>query len=411
MHPFHDTGIVSSLLQLLVAMRCQRFAMTLVEWLVVVVCVGILLGLLLPAINIQRRPPRRHQCAAHLRNLALAAIQYENANGEFPGYVMDFGTWNAGQTPMDPSNPEADPSDLVRHRKIGTWAVAILPWLDAQPTYEHWTDDRFPIAFSGSQSMPLSSGESGEGFAMLAAPNLAIYQCPANPCGDATHGRNSYICNAGMYHRGPGGAPAWQIDRAGVLVTIDFARSMAKANGVFNNKVSAIDVAGNSVSVGPAVSLADLTDGQAYTMLFSENLQAMPWHRAGLIDAQDLVVAEGSSQLLFEETSRYTQGMVWHFEDRSVENALAVNPVHRINGPPSGKDVFVQRMNARNAPHLARPSSAHIDGVNAAMADGSTRFISSTTDYRIYQALLTPNGERSDVPFPEFEFSDDSLWQ
>lgn len=392
-------------------MHCRRFGMTLVELMVIVVCVGILLALLIPAID-RRNPHRRNQCSTQLKNLALAAIQYENAKGEFPGYVMDFGTWNAGDLPSDPSDPEADTSTLVSHRKIGTWAVALLPWLDAQPTYEHWTHDRFPIVFGGSASMPLSTGRAGNGFTTLAAPNLAIFQCPENPCSDdVTHGRNSYVCNAGMYHRGPDGESTWKIDRAGELVTIDFARSMATPNGVFNNKVPAIGIDRAPVSVGPNVTLAEFTDGQGYTMLFSENLQAMPWHRAGLIDAQDLVIGDPADMVRYQESCRYTQGMVWHFEAGGVDGVAEVDPVHRINGAPPREDVLDLRMTASNAADLARPSSAHVDGVNVATADGSTRFISETIDYRVYQALLTPSGNSSDVPQPEFVLSADSLAQ
>ncbi|MGI9469418.1 MAG: DUF1559 domain-containing protein, partial [Rubripirellula sp.] len=51
---------------------------------------------------------------------------------------------------------------------------------------------------------------------------------------------------------------------------------------------------------------------------------------------------------------------------------------------------------------LARPSSAHRTGVNAAFADGSTRFIDENIDYRVYQALMTPSGKTSSVPYPRF---------
>jgi hypothetical protein len=43
------------------------------------------------------------------------------------------------------------------------------------------------------------------------------------------------------------------------------------------------------------------------------------------------------------------------------------------------------------------------------MADGATRFIRETIDYRVYQALLTPDGNLSDVPLPTFKLSDDSF--
>lgn len=391
-------------------MRCQRFGLTLVELLVIIVCVGILLGLLLPAVS-HDRGHRRNQCSTNIKNLSLAAIQYQGTRERFPGFVEDYGVWTVGAKPTDPSDPNADTRTLVSHRKIGTWAVAILPWLDAQPTYEHWTDDRYPIAFGGSRLWPLSNGEAGNGYTSLAAPNIAIFQCPANPLSEATHGRNSYICNAGMYHRGLQGESSWKIDRAGEPVIIDLARSMAKANGVFNNKFAGRGADGAPVAVGPGVTIADFKDGQGFTILFSENLQAMPWHRAGFIDADDLVVTDQSNEVRYPETSRYAQGMVWHFEDGNVDGVAAVNPAHMINGVSPGQDVFIQRMNAQNAADLARPSSAHVEGVYVGMADGSTRFLRDTIDYRVYQALLTPHGEHSDVPQPEYILSDDALFR
>jgi len=66
-------------------------------------------------------------------------------------------------------------------------------------------------------------------------------------------------------------------------------------------------------------------------------------------------------------------------------------------------------MSAGNAADLARPSSAHVDGVNVSMADGGSRFIADSIDYRVYQALLTPRGKSSDVPWPEFVLQGESL--
>jgi hypothetical protein len=66
-------------------------------------------------------------------------------------------------------------------------------------------------------------------------------------------------------------------------------------------------------------------------------------------------------------------------------------------------------MDGTNLTDLARPSSAHTDGVNTGMADGGTRFILDSIDYRVYQALLTPRGKSSDVPWPEFILDDDAF--
>lgn len=373
-------------------MNARRCAMTLVELLAVIFCVLVIFSLLIPAID-HHKPHRRNWCATQIKNFALASIQYENTKGRFPGYVEDFGTWTAGDVPTDPAILTADPSQRRTHRKIGTWAVALLPWLDAQPTYEHWTQDRFPVVFSSSPELPLSSGGSGDGFAAMAAPNLAIFQCPSDPLkGDYSHGRNSYVCNTGMYHRQDG------------KTVVGFAESMTAANGVFNNKFAGLDRSGQPVPVGPPVTLNDFPDGQSYTMLITENLQAMPWHRAGLIDAADLLVVSGKAEIDYQPTSRFTTGVVWHHEDDALgTGAEVVKPVHRINGAPAGGDRYSLTMTTGNAADLARPSSAHTaNGVNMGMADGSTRFVSETIDYRVYQALLTPDGAASDVPMPSF---------
>ncbi|MEM6779736.1 MAG: DUF1559 domain-containing protein, partial [Planctomycetota bacterium] len=99
-------------------------------------------------------------------------------------------------------------------------------------------------------------------------------------------------------------------------------------------------------------------------------------------------------------------GLVWHWEDEDDESpAPDVNPLHRINGG----DALTTTMTARNASSLARLSSAHAEGVYAATADGGTRFLTESLDYRVYQALLTPNGAKSNVPDPGYVLEADAL--
>lgn len=400
-------------------MKTNRSGFTLVELLVVITIIGILMGLLIPAVNAARETARRNQCSTQLKNLALAAIQHENAKGELPGYVQVYGFYSGTTDPSDPTMTTA-PSP---HVKLGTWTVALLPWLDAQPTYEHWTEDRYPIVDGAGGELEPTSGDAGTGFHQLAAPNLAIMQCPSNPNSDSDNGRNSYVSNNGA-HLVTGTATDPTLAQ--------FALSMERPNGAFNNKHQGVQTGSPAAytPTGPKVRLDDFKDGQGNTILFSENVQAMPWNRPGFYNAAGVTPASGG-EVAYTTTSRFTQGMVWHYADPDAASTAAGmtaawnqlgtgTPVppnaiankYRINGGKEdgvSEDIFVLRMNATNADDLARPSSAHTDGVNTGMADGGTRFIASSINYRVYQALMTLRGKASAVPWQEFVLDDDAF--
>lgn len=418
-------------------MKRTHSGFTLVELLVVITIIGILMGLLIPAVNSAREVARRNQCSVNMKNLALAAVQYENTKGTLPHWVNKYGYF-------DPSGTGAggpDPSDLGNfsgtvpaHVKVGGWGVAMLPWLEAQPTYEHWTQDRYPVVNNGAGDLEGSSGLSGDGFHELAAPNLAIFQCPSNPVSEGSHAKNSYVTNNGMSSiRTTSGHTSGS---PGTAVST-FIPSQKKANGVFTAGYRGLNSAGSALQpVTTSPTLDDLKDGQGFTLLFSENVQATPWHRPGFLNGLsggavvDLAPVSGED---ISETppliySRYSNGLVWHYEDKKYVDLNAIpapntpmspagTPVfevfkqHEINGGGTSvqEDIFnlVMDDNVWDAPSLARPSSAHVDGVNAGFADGATRFVTQSVDYRVYQALLTPRGKSSDVPWQEFVLTDE----
>lgn len=350
-------------------------------------------------------PSRRNQCSVRLKNLALAAIQHEDTHGHFPGFVQSFGRWDSVDG-IDPIDPNADRATLATHHKVGPWTVALLPWLDEQPSYEHWTVDRYPIATGGSDAYPLTKGfqsESkmvGRGYHASISKTLANFVCPDDPLSQAP-GENSYICNAGVHHQDRRGQTRWSYERPdGTVVQVDIASSMGAGNGDFNNKLESIDSSGNPIPIGPKVTFADLRDGLSYTALFSESLYAHPWYVAGFSSAEDLVVVP-DEPIRWPEGSRYTHSMVWHFADDHDTSVPPVLAIHRINGVPPSTDKMSLRLTQKNAPDLARPSSAHANGVNMSFADGGTRFISESIDYRVYISMLTPDSENSFQPAEE----------
>jgi prepilin-type N-terminal cleavage/methylation domain-containing protein len=114
------------------AQRKQGF--TLVELLVVIAIIGILVALLLPAIQAARESARRSQCTNNLKQIALAMSNYENTTQVFPPGRMgadcsDYG----GLTSTNPNNPLFR-GDMGRQSTSGF--VMILPYLELQQLYD-----------------------------------------------------------------------------------------------------------------------------------------------------------------------------------------------------------------------------------------------------------------------------------
>jgi prepilin-type N-terminal cleavage/methylation domain-containing protein/prepilin-type processing-associated H-X9-DG protein len=104
----------------------SRSAFTLVELLVVIAIIGVLVALLLPAVQAARESARRTQCSNHLRQLGLATLGYNDTTGRFP---------HGGYTDSTTSNcPPAE------GRSCWTWAYHALPYMEQKPLYDEASD-------------------------------------------------------------------------------------------------------------------------------------------------------------------------------------------------------------------------------------------------------------------------------
>jgi len=106
-------------------MRRKRFSpkgFTLVELLVVIAIIGVLIALLLPAIQAAREAARRSTCANNLKQIGLAALNHETAHGSLPSAGWGF-AW------------VGDPDRGFGKTQPGGWVYSLLPFLEKEEIY------------------------------------------------------------------------------------------------------------------------------------------------------------------------------------------------------------------------------------------------------------------------------------
>jgi len=168
----------------------RKTAFTLVELLVVIAIIGILIALLFPAVQAARESARRAMCLSHIRQVGLAALQFEDARGHLP-------PGNLGPTP--PRNVTRNRQVNERDHQLIGMIPFLLPYLEQTNVYATIGSDMLDIDAEPFKQIWILNFDTVE----AATAEISLLHCPSNEHGRGSRGTLMFV-NAYYNAKGQG---------------------------------------------------------------------------------------------------------------------------------------------------------------------------------------------------------------
>ena len=330
----------------------NRPGFTLVELLVVIAIIGVLISVLLPAVQQAREAARRIQCTNHLRQLGLATANYESTHGVLPP---------AGMVDFSILEDSALPRDRKFQCRTGTmlsWVTVLLPFLDQSAVFEQIDFDRSAI------------DQPTEVFASV-PPTLL---CPSGQA------RDRYLVDADLTGE----------------------RRLAKGNYAAFVGPYHIDEHDQypGALVGRGQKLIKITDGLSNTVVFSEvRTRAVESDQRGAWS----VCWAGSTLLSmdlhfntdFKTGFRFVPAPITKGKGMIPNNQGPVfDPIYKCEDQANAQALCMPCITHNPSPYQAgsylsaAPRSNHPGGVNAAFGDGRVMFMTNDIDEELMAFLI-----------------------
>ncbi len=328
-----------------------RRGFTLVELLVVIAIIGILVALLLPAVQAAREAARRNQCQNQLKQIGLAALNYESTYGIYP-----------------PLERLVDSND----GRGASAFILMLAYLEEQTVYEASEID-LSARFAYTAFDALYAGGSG--------PRIATYQCPSSQWFEA----NAFPW---MRHYFACGGGAVELGKPGDNRTRNPASKTATGSGHAYNEGHVFT---NGIFAGAKeISLSENTDGTSKTFAFGEADYA---HRGGAL----------AGLTITQEQRTETGGPIpWWWGgsgDPNLATKFGIMMSSRVSRytfkPLNDPDAYLFPQTDPGSTEVAFGSS-HPGGAMFAFVDGHVSFIQNDIEFStaignpgLYQSLST----------------------
>lgn len=315
---------------------------TLVELLVVIAIIGILIGMLLPAVQQVREAARRTQCSNNMRQTSLALFNYESAHMQFP---------SAGQAKRGGSGSNSGQNVFFSDRGVlesfGNAAPSvqayILPFIEQNNVaslfnlrYRYDVDPGTPGAMTNQEA---------------AKSSIDVYICPSSA-------RSSFVDSEG-YGFTDYSAPVTV--RPGLSGNPDQPRFKCVLNGDSKRRI------------------ASITDGTSNTIAMAEDAG-----RADVATGGYMVI---KTETMDDGTSADRRSWAWADPDNAFNvDKLVNNSPTPVGGPPGCTWDIV------NCGPNEETFSFHPGGANCALADGSVHFVDANVSAEVFAALMSKNG-------------------
>ncbi|MEM6979206.1 MAG: DUF1559 domain-containing protein [Planctomycetota bacterium] len=360
----------------------RPFAFTLIELLVVIAIIGVLVSLLLPAVQAAREAARRTQCSNHLKQIGLAVHNYHSAHRSIP-------TTTTG----------ADGTGTTCGNGFYSWLAMLLPYMEQQALYDQIDFDQSLSNHCNyivsSDYMDYSISPTHDN-AEAARTLVGSYLCPSDPAGvlrlhdDGEElAPGSYAANVGwpkfsfwpgdnrplekqngvfgLYN--PAQPESWHVPETKFR---DIPDGLSNTAAVAERKISDLFV------------IASVWGGSYVPHTIDENMQSFCGSSTSSRSLEEWVPYCGSVTLsdpIYAEKHGHAWISGWTFASNTYMHVMPIGQrnCHIYGGEDEGNN-------------LVTPGGYHPGGIHVLMADGSVSFRTESVDIRLWWALGSGNG-------------------